>query len=616
MTTFTIDFEPVGRRGDCQSNESLLACAHRLGVGISSVCGGKGTCHSCKVQVLSGTVSKPTPNEREAFTSQELKGGWRLACQTYPLSDCKLTLPPESMTTTQRVQVEGLEVKVKPEPPIQAYHLKMEAPSLSAPDADADRLLQVLNQQHQLNCGKIDINVLRVLSTQIRSWNWEFQAVVRNDEVIALLPWPNNQLGLAIDLGTTKIAGYLINLGNGQTLAARGVMNPQISHGEDIISRITGVVHSPDEGMLLQKLAVEAINELCTDLCAEANAGTEDIVEAVVVGNTAMHHLFLGLPVRQLALSPFVPAVSGALDIKAGDLGLHIAPGAYVHLLPNIAGFVGADHVAALLAIEVLAAKGPIVALDIGTNTEVSLMHDGMITSTSCASGPAFEGGHIKYGMRAATGAIERLRIADDIIQYQTIDGAPPIGICGSGILDALSQLYLVKAIDEGGRITDNHPRVRTHKGQREFILVDKEERGGKPAITITQHDVRELQLAKAAIRSGIQILLEANGCPEDEIKQVIIAGAFGTYIDVASAVTIGMLPSLPLNRFRQAGNAAGMGAKLALISLARRAEAEAVASRVKYIELASTPGFDQTFIQASYLGQYRIIDGKRKEID
>jgi uncharacterized 2Fe-2S/4Fe-4S cluster protein (DUF4445 family) len=616
MTTFTIDFEPVGRRGDCQSNESLLACAHRLGVGISSVCGGKGTCHSCKVQVLSGTVSKPTPNEREAFTSQELKGGWRLACQTYPLSDCKLTLPPESMTTTQRVQVEGLEVKVKPEPPIQAYHLKMEAPSLSAPDADADRLLQVLNQQHQLNCGKIDINVLRVLSTQIRSWNWEFQAVVRNDEVIALLPWPNNQLGLAIDLGTTKIAGYLVNLGNGQTLAARGVMNPQISHGEDIISRITGVVHSPDEGMLLQKLAVEAINELCTDLCAEANAGTEDIVEAVVVGNTAMHHLFLGLPVRQLALSPFVPAVSGALDIKAGDLGLHIAPGAYVHLLPNIAGFVGADHVAALLAIEVLAAKGPIVALDIGTNTEVSLMHDGMITSTSCASGPAFEGGHIKYGMRAATGAIERLRIADDIIQYQTIDGAPPIGICGSGILDALSQLYLVKAIDEGGRITDNHPRVRTHKGQREFILVDKEERGGKPAITITQHDVRELQLAKAAIRSGIQILLEANGCPEDEIKQVIIAGAFGTYIDVASAVTIGMLPSLPLNRFRQAGNAAGMGAKLALISLARRAEAEAVASRVKYIELASTPGFDRTFIQASYLGQYRIIDGKRKEID
>jgi uncharacterized 2Fe-2S/4Fe-4S cluster protein (DUF4445 family) len=393
-------------------------------------------------------------------------------------------------------------------------------------------------------------------------------------------------------------------------------MNPQISHGEDIISRITDVVHSPDDGVLLQKLVVEAINELCAELCAEANAGTEEIVEAVLVGNTAMHHLFLRLPVRQLALSPFVPAASNALDIKTSDLGLHIAPGAYVHLLPNIAGFVGADHVAMLLATDVLPSKGPIVALDIGTNTEVSLIHDGKITSTSCASGPAFEGGHIKYGMRAATGAIERLRIVDDTTQYQTIDGAPPIGICGSGILDALSQLYLAKVIDEGGRIVDNHPRVRTYKGQREFVLVGKKERGGKSAITITQHDVRELQLAKAAIRSGIQTLLEANGCPEDKIKQVIIAGAFGTYINVASAVTIGMLPSLPLNRFRQAGNAAGMGAKLALISLAKRAEAKVVASRVKYIELASTPGFEQTFIQASYLGQYRIIDGKRKEID
>jgi uncharacterized 2Fe-2S/4Fe-4S cluster protein (DUF4445 family) len=616
MTACKIDFEPVGRRGECQSNESLMACAHQLGVGISSVCGGKGTCHSCKVQVLSGTVSKPTPNEREAFTSQELKEGWHLACQTYPLSDCKLTVPPESMTTPQRVQVEGLEVKVTPEPPVRAYSIKMEAPSLSMPDADADRLLQALNQQHRLNCSKIDINVLRVLPAQIRSWNWKLQAVVRNDEVIALLPKPSHQLGLAIDLGTTKIAGYLVNLDNGQTLAAKGVMNPQISHGEDIISRITDVVHSPDDSVLLQKLAVEAINELCADLCAEANTDKEEIVEAVVVGNTAMHHLFLRLPVRQLALSPFVPAVSNALDIKASDLGLHIAQGAYVHLLPNIAGFVGADHVAALLATEVLPAKGPILALDIGTNTEVSIIHDGKITSTSCASGPAFEGGHIKYGMRAATGAIERLRIVDNTIQYQTIDGAPPIGICGSGILDALSQLYLAKAINAGGRITDNHPRVRTYKGQREFVLVGKEERGGKPPITITQHDVRELQLAKAAIRSGIQTLLEANGCPEEEIKQVIIAGAFGTYIDVASAITVGMLPSLPLNRFRQAGNAAGMGAKLALISLAKRVEAKAIASQVKYIELAGTPNFEQTFIHAGYLGRYRLIDGKRKEID
>jgi len=616
MTAYTIDFEPVGRRGECQKKEPFLACARRLGVGISSVCGGKGTCHSCQVQVLIGTVSKPTPSEQEAFTSQELKAGWRLACQTYPTSNCKLAAPAESMTTPQRLQVEGLEIKVKPEPPVRAYRLKLAAPSLEAPQADADKLLQALNQKHKLNCSKVDINALRIISDQLRSWDWECQAIARNDEVIALLPPSSRPLGLAIDLGTTKIAGYLVDLSNGKTLAATGVMNPQISHGEDVISRINGAVHSPEVGVQIQKLAAEAISELGADLCAEVSANTDEIVEAVVVGNTAMHHLFLGLPVKQLALSPFVPAVSRALDIKARNLSLNIAPGAYVHLLPNIAGFVGADHVAMLLATEVGQAEGPVVALDIGTNTEVSLIHDGKIATTSCASGPAFEGGHIKHGMRAAAGAIERLRIAKDSIQYQTIGEAPPVGICGSGILDALSQLYLAKVIDEGGRIIDKHPRVRTYKGQREFILVSKEERGGQPAITITQHDVRELQLAKAAIRTGIQVLLEANGCAEDEIKQIIIAGAFGTYIDVASAVESGMLPSLPLNRFQQAGNAAGMGAKLALISLKSRAEAQAIASRVRYIELASAPGFETTFIQASYLGRYRIINGRREEID
>lgn len=616
MTAFTIEFEPVGLRGECQKNDSLLACARRLGIGISSICGGEGTCHSCKVQVLNGTVSSPTPDEQEAFTSQELKMGWRLACQTYPTGNCTVTVPADSMTTPQRVQVEGVEVGVALEPPVQAYRLRLVAPSLSAAQADADRLLEILNQQHDLRCRRIDIGVLRILSDQLRSWNWECQAVVRNDEVVALLAPSTRQLGLAIDLGTTKIAGYLVDLGNGRTLAARGVMNPQISYGEDIVTRMTRAIRSPDEGVLLQKLAVEAMNELCADLCAEAGANTEEIVEVVVVGNTAMHHLFLGLPVRQLALSPFVPAISQALELKARDLGLSIAAGAYVHLLPNIAGFVGSDHVAMLLATGLRQTEGPVVALDIGTNTEVSLVHDGGFTAVSCASGPAFEGAHIKHGMRAATGAIERLRITGGSIQYQTIDEAPPVGICGSGILDALAQLHLAGVIDEGGRIRDNHPRVRSDKKQREFVLVDEKTRGGQPAITITRHDVRELQLAKAAIRTGIEALLEASGCTEDDVRQVIIAGAFGTYVDVASAVTVGMLPPLPLSRFRQAGNAAGMGAKLALVSLRERAAAQAIASKVKYIELASVPNFQSTFVQAGYLGRFRITDGRRERLN
>ncbi len=616
MPVYTVDFEPIGRRGQCQCNESLLSCARQLGVGIVSLCGGQGTCHSCKVRVLSGSVSEPTSSEREAFSPQELKDGWRLACQTYPSSDCKLSVPTESMPTTQRTQIEGLEIAVNLEPPVKGYCLELQIPSLSDSQADTDRLLEALERQHQLRCGEVDIDVMRSISPQLRSLKWRCRASVRQDEVIALGPQSSRQLGLAIDLGTTKIAGYLVDLTDGRTLVAKGIMNPQISYGEDIISRIMGVIRSSAEGVRLREVVVKALNQLAGDLCGEVDAKKEEIVEAVVVGNTAMHHLFLSLPVRQLVYSPFVPAVSTAQDIKARDVGLCLAPGAYVHLLPNIAGFVGADHVAMLLATQVWQAEGLTVALDIGTNTEVSLVSNGKVTTVSCASGPAFEGGHIKDGMRAATGAIERLRIVDDGVQYQTVDEGQPIGICGSGILDALAQLYLAGIIDKGGRMKENHPRVLTRKKQREFVLVDKRERDGGPAIVITQGDVRELQLAKAAIRTGIQVLLETNGRSEEEISQVVIAGAFGSYIDVSSAVTIGLLPSIPLDRFRQVGNAAGMGAKLSLISLRERAQAKDIASRVHYVELASAPNFTQTFVQAGYLGRYRLNHGKREELD
>jgi uncharacterized 2Fe-2S/4Fe-4S cluster protein (DUF4445 family) len=616
MAVYTIDFEPLGRREQCRDGESLLACALRCGIGISTVCGGHGICHTCRVQLLSGTASEPSSSELEAFSAPELNEGWRLACQTYPTSDCKLSIPPESMTTAQRTQVEGQAVEVEPEPAVRAYHIELAAPSLTDPEADAERLLRALKQEHQLQCDRIDIEALNVISPRLRSWNWQCQAMVRHNEVIALGPWPGRQLGLAVDLGSTKIASYLMDLSHGQTLAAQGIMNPQISYGEDIISRITYATKSPDYGPQLQRVVVEALNGVAAELCAQVSVSTEEILEAVVVGNTAMHHLLLGLSVRQLALSPFVPVVSSALDIKARDLGLHIAPGGYVHMLPNIAGFIGADHVAMLLATRAWQDGELTVALDIGTNTEVSLLNHGKITSVSCPSGPAFEGGHIKDGMRAASGAIERLLIVQDGVQYQTIDGAPAVGICGSGILDAIAQLYLVGAIDKGGRMQDGHQRIRMRNKQREFVLVSKEERGGLPNIVITQHDVREVQLAKAAIRAGIHALLDRNGCSEEEIAKVVIAGAFGSYIDVASAVTIGMLPSLPLDRFKQVGNAAGMGAKLALISLSQRAEAQTVASKVDYIELAGTPDFGQKFTQATYLGQYRIRQGKREDIN
>jgi uncharacterized 2Fe-2S/4Fe-4S cluster protein (DUF4445 family) len=608
---YKIDFEPIGRRGECPAGQSLLEAAQGLGVDLVSLCGGKGTCHRCKVQVLDGSVSPPTESEESSLSPQELAEGYRLACQIYPLSDCKLRVPPESLTTPQRTQVEGLEVAVSPEPPVRAYYIELPPPSMEDLRADAKRVLETLYQQHQVHCSTIDLETLRALSPQLRSGNWQAQASVRGDEVVAVSSWPSRQLGLAVDVGTTKIAGYLLDLESGQTLAARGIMNPQIAFGEDVIARITHVSKSASAGAQLQMLVVEALNKLFADLCAEIGAEHEEILEVVVVGNTAMHHLLLRLPVAQLAISPFLPAVSEALDVKARDIELCIAPGAYVHLLPNIAGFVGADHVAMLLATGVCQTGGVTLALDIGTNTEVALVRDGEIASVSCASGPAFEGAHIKYGMRAAPGAIERLRLVGDTIEYQTIGGTAPVGLCGSGILDAIAHLHLAGALDAGGRMAD-HPRVRTVEGQREFVLVSEEEREswgeqgeqkGRPAITITQRDVRELQLAKGAIYGGIQVLLESTGHAAPDIAQVIIAGAFGSYIDIESAITIGMLPPLPLGRFRQVGNAAGMGAKLALISQHQRVEAQRIASRARYIELTTAPDFTQTFIDSTYIG-------------
>jgi uncharacterized 2Fe-2S/4Fe-4S cluster protein (DUF4445 family) len=615
MKAYRIDFEPVGRRGNCQENESLLDCARRLDVGISSVCGGQGTCNTCRVQVVSGILSEPTSSEVEAFSPQELEEGWRLACQATPTSDCRIMLPPESMSASQRICVEGLAVTVTPEPVIKAYHLRLPVPSLDDTQADADRILETLNQQYGRHCTRVDIDVLRTISAKLRALNWECQATARNDEVIDIGSWPSRQLGLALDLGTTTIAGYLVDLSSGQTLASKGVLNPQTSYGEDIISRINYVVKSPHERIRLQKLVVDRLNELATSLCSEVDAAVETIVEMVVVGNTAMHHLLLDLAVRQLALTPFTAAASLALDVKARELGIHVAPGVYVHFPPVIRGFVGSDHAAMLLATDSRQVDGLVIALDIGTNTEISLIIGEEITTTSCASGPAFEGGHIKHGMRAARGAIERLRMTEDTINYQTIDEATPVGICGSGVIDAVAQLYLAGTVDDSGRLIDSHPRVRLSDNQAEFLLVDQEEQGSQSTITLTQKDIRELQLAKAAVRAGIQLLLEANGFSEEQIRQVVVAGSFGSYIDLSSAVTVGLLPPLPLNCLRQVGNAAGMGAKLALLSITKREEVQAIVSRTRYMELAINPGFKKMFIETGHLGKYWIKRGKREMI-
>jgi uncharacterized 2Fe-2S/4Fe-4S cluster protein (DUF4445 family) len=520
-----------------------------------------------------------------------------------PLGDCKVRVPPESLTALQRTQVEGEEISVTPEPAVKAYQVVLSPPDLDDLRADDERLVNALAQEHGVTAARADLSVLLELSRRLRDEGWSVRVALRGEEIVAVHRPEARLLGLAVDLGTTKIAVYLMDLETGKTLASQGIMNPQIAYGEDVVARMGLVTQDPDQAARLQALVVKALNDVAAGLCADVDAEPDQVVEAVVVGNTAMHHLFLRLPVEQLARSPYVPAVGSALDVKARDLGLKLGPGATVHLLPNIAGYVGGDHVAMLLATGVTQVQGVVLALDIGTNTEVCLVNHGRLTSLSCASGPAFEGAHIRHGMRAGDGAIEHLRLVDGRVEYQTIGGAPPVGLCGSGILDTLAQLYLAGVVNAAGRMLD-HPRVRGDGGQREFLLVERGEAGdGSGAITFTQKDVRELQLAKGAMRTGIEVLLEDNGLAADEIEQVIIAGAFGTYLDVTSAVTIGLLPELPLDRFRQVGNAAGMGAKLALVSRDKRAEAQVLARRVGYVELAAVPHFARAFTQSMYLG-------------
>ncbi|MEA3359074.1 MAG: ASKHA domain-containing protein [Thermodesulfobacteriota bacterium] len=612
--SYEIDFQPTGLRGECGPRTSILSFAYKLGLDIVGFCGGKGVCHSCKVKILSGKVTKPSSHETEIFSSEELKQGWRLACQTYPLGRCSVEIPLETMTALQRTQIEGIEVLSEPAPSVRSYQITLSPPTLSDTQCDATRLQKKLNTQEGLTCKTIDLEVLRQISTKLRLWDWECRVMVRDQEVVALRPVTNGNLGIAVDLGTTKIAGYLVDLETGKTLSAKGIMNPQISYGEDIITRLSKSMESHSKAIEFMELASQAINKLTERLCEEVNASKNDIMEAVVVGNTAIHHLFLGLPVRQLARSPYISALSNAIDIKSRDLGLDFASGAYVHLLPNIAGFVGSDHVAALLATGSFVDDDPVLILDIGTNTEATLIAKGKMTSLSCASGPAFEGYQIKHGMRAAEGAIEKIKIINQEVQYQTINNVSPIGICGSGILDAVAQLYLNGIIDKGGRMEDSHPKIQTIDNKRQFILVDAENREGQGPITITQQDIRQLQLAKAAIRGGIQALIETHGLVDEDIGQIIIAGAFGSYIDVKSAMDIGMLPTLPNDRFHQVGNAAGMGAKLALISTVQRAKAARLASKIHYLELGGMPQFMKTFVQASYIGKYRLEKGERKE--
>ena len=598
--TYFIDFEPVGRRGSCRDGETLLECARALGVGLVNICGGSGCCGSCLVQVVEGNVSPVADAEREHISQVALSQGYRLACHATPQSDCKVQVPVESLSAPQRIQLEGQEIQFEPDPVAQSYHLVLSPPSFNDLRSDAERVAQKIAEESGPGNLKYDIKVLGGLSNTLRENHWRARAVVYQEELIAVLPQESKPLGVAVDLGSTKIAIYLIDLETGCTLALKGVMNPQIAYGEDIMTRMTAAQSRPEIAGKFQSMVVEAVNGAMAELCRVCGIGLEHIVNMVVVGNTAMHHLFLGLPVRQLGRAPYVPGAAGALDIKARDVGLTMAPGAYVHLLPNVAGYVGADHVAMLLASQIENRPGVVLAIDIGTNTEICLSNRGALASLSTASGPAFEGAHIRYGMRAAPGAIERFQIIDGKNTYQTIENAPAAGICGSGILDILAGLRKEGIVNRRGKILD-HPHVRGEGKERAYMVASDRENGNE--VTFSQADIEQIQLAKGAIRTGIEVLLARHGLSPDDIDKIIIAGAFGTYLDVGNAIEIGMFPNIPPSRFEQIGNAAGVGAKLALLSGAKRKAAVKLAKTINYIELAGDPSFPKIFAKSMRLG-------------
>lgn len=520
-----------------------------------------------------------------------------MACCTTVLADTAVHVPVTSTAEAQVIQLDGVGAHCEPRPMVRMFPITTPVPSLTDQTADLRRISDALRQQHGVEQARVDLPALRSLHAALRAGDWQVAVAIRGDEIIAVYPGAiPRPIGLAVDVGTTKLACYLVDLETGQTLAAKGAMNPQIAYGEDVMSRLEAVMVNPANDSRLQQEAVETINTVAAELCDTQKLTTEYLLDVCLVGNTAMHHLLLNLPVRSLALSPFVSALDSALDVDAGQIGLHAAPGVRAHFPAPIAGFVGSDHLAFLLAAGFGEDNRTKLGIDIGTNTEIALQVGGRIVSCSTASGPAFEGAHIRHGMRAAPGAIERVIIDEDgAVHCDIVAGSPPVGVCGSGILDALAEMCKVGIINQRGRINRDKPGVCCEDdGKPVFLLAAGG--NGRRDVTISQEDIDQVLLAKGAIRAGIDILMDHLGVTPREIEEIVIAGAFGTYMDPFRAVRIGLLPNVPLTRVHAIGNGAGAGARMMLVSTDARQCAIRLAERIEYLELAAYPGFNKYF--------------------
>lgn len=594
---FEIAFQPSGRTIRVGSDATILAAGQAAGIHIENACGSRGTCGKCRIRIVAGTASPVTEEERKALGETALATGWRLACRVSARSDMVIETP----TFLDPVILERTADRtVKSNPAVRIHEARMTPASLADSRDDLHRLADAIDMDE----AQIDPAVLRTLSPSLREASWHVAALVqttrRGDRIVDVVPPDNARTyGIAVDLGTTTIAVYLYDLSSGNLCMSSSTMNPQIRYGDDVLTRLSTCSESQERASDLQRTVIQGINGLVRTMADDAGIECRQIVDAVIACNTVMHHLALHLDAKALGRAPFVPTTTEALDISAALLGLCILPAANVHFLPLIGGFVGGDTTAALLSETPFDSGKATMLIDIGTNSEICLAVDGTLAVTSCATGPALEGANIEHGMRASAGAIERVSI-DPCTLEPTLgvigSDETPVGICGSGIIDAVSQMAKVGIIEPSGSFSKRieHSRIRRNeRGTREYVLYEDTGR----TITVTQKDVRAIQLAKAALYAGATALLDH--CGISDVDEIILAGAFGNHLDRVNALELGLFPDCPLDDIHSVGNAAGLGACMALLDVDERARAKTVIRNATVIETALERDFQQRFSDA-----------------
>jgi len=584
---FRIEFQPLGLRLEIAREINALDAVRQAGINIMAVCGGEGTCGKCVIQILESTdTHHPTAADQKHLSSQQLDEGFRLACMTTLSTDTKIYVPGSSILEDQIMQTDGESHQHGLCPAITQQTISVEKARLKDLTSDFSRIINAVGDQSL----HADIRVLRRIPAILRGNDWQINLIMRENQIMHVTRDKlDTRLGLAVDVGSTKIACYLVDLDSGKTLTAKGVPNPQIAYGEDIMARLSYAGESPDNAEKLHMLTMTAIRQSAENMCRRVGCDPHEIVDYCLVGNTVMHHFVLDLPTESLAISPFVPAVTDSLYPPADGLHLTGIPGAGVFMPPVKAGFIGSDHLSFLLASGFGNDKRVRLGIDIGTNTEIALQANDRIVSVSTASGPAFEGAHIRFGMRASPGAIEHVKIFNNgETKIDVIGDQHPIGICGSGILDAVAQLRERGLLNQRGRLSKNNPCIQLDAhGKPFFTLSDTAE-----AVTLSQKDIDQILLAKGAIRAGIDILMDYLRITPKDIDEVVIAGAFGSYMLPEHAMGIGMLPTIPLERVKIVGNAAGAGAQMMLVNIQARRAAEMLAEKMEYLELTVYPEF------------------------